>query len=115
MSGLMRNSLTLYLRPIENIPPYRVNDCAIWMVSHGKFKTFIDAKKWLLIMEEQKPWIYKAIMANYFDAVDYKPSVIDHRDVNKYKSSISNSYGEDAHMRWSLQHPGKFNTLPFYV
>jgi hypothetical protein len=98
MSGLIPNSLTLYLRPVEYIPPFQVNNCARWMVAHNKFSTFLHAKKWLLVMEETKPWIYKAVMANYFDATDYKPSVNSNRDVNQYRSTNSNSYGEEWHM-----------------
>lgn len=98
MSGLVPNSLTLYLRPIENIQPYRVNDCAKWLVLNGKFKSFKDAMKWLILIEQVEPFLYKAVFADYFNATDYKQDFIDKRDVNKYRSSATNFYGEDPHM-----------------
>jgi hypothetical protein len=98
MSGLQPNSLTLYLRPIENIQPYRVIGCAKWLVQNGKFKTLYDAMTWLNVMAAKQPFIYKAILSDYFNAVDYKQDFLDKRDVNKYRSSATNLYGEEAHM-----------------
>jgi hypothetical protein len=107
MSGLRPNSVTLYLRPIENIPPYRVRECAQWLVNHRKFPTVDIAHRWLLLMEDQDPWKYKAILANYFDAVDYTPSYVDDtKNVNDYRSSNTNYYGEEPHMGWRQNIPG---------
>lgn len=102
MSGLIPNSLTLYLRPLASIEPYRVNDCAKWLVIKGKFKTYKDAITWLMDIEETQPWIYKAIFSDFFNDVDYKQNYKDKRDVNKYRSSCTNSYGEEPHMWWYL-------------
>lgn len=100
MSGLQLNELTLYLRPLAAIPPYRVNDCATWLVANGKFPNFTTARMWLSKLEETNPWTFKAVMSSYFSSVDYKQDYIDKRDVNKYRSSATNSYGEEPHMWW---------------
>lgn len=104
------NSLTLYLRPHAAIPPYRVNDCANWLVKQGQFKTYYEAKLWLIKEEQDNPWNYKAVMSQYFDATDYQSDYKSHRDVNKYRSTKSNYYGEDPHMWYSAGYtPSQFN------
>lgn len=101
MSGLVPNSTTLYLRPIEYIPPIVINACAKWLVQNNKFPSVYAAKMWLTNQSYSNPYRYKAVLSQYFDANDYLPSVVDHRDVNRYKSS-GIRYGQEAHMWWSM-------------
>jgi hypothetical protein len=101
MSGLVPNSLTLYLRPIEYIPPFVINDCATWLVKNGKFPNIYSAKMWLANTSYNNAYLYKAVLANFFDATNYLPSVVDHRDVNRYRSN-GIRYGQEAHMWWSM-------------
>jgi hypothetical protein len=103
MSGLIPNSTTLYLRPIENIPPYQVNNCAIWLYhnktyNNRKFRSAYEAKMWLINTEEQNPYLYKAIFAEFYDNTQYQASVLSGRNVNKYHTSTYNSYGDEPHM-----------------
>lgn len=84
------------------IPPYQVSNCAHWLVSNGKFRDHATAMVWLQHKERFDAFRYKAVLAAYFEATDYKQDYMDHRDVNKYRSSISNSYGEDSHMWWRM-------------
>lgn len=102
-----KNSLTLYMRPMASIPPYQVNNCAKWLVQRGQFKDFLQAKLWLINQEQTEPWNYRAILAEYFDATDYQSDYKSKRDVNKYRSTQSNYYGEDAHMWYSSQYTPK--------
>lgn len=98
MSGLSPNSLTLYLRPLAAIPPYQVNNCARWLLMNGMFRNYRDARMWLNGLEQNQPWRFKSIMSSYYDSTDYKQDYIDKRDVNKYRSTNTKSYGEDPHM-----------------
>lgn len=98
MSGLRPNSLTLYLRPQAEIQPYREHDCARWLVERKKFRDVLTAKLWLTNMAESNPWIYRAVLSEYFEATDYKQDYHSKRDVNKYRSTTSNYYGEELHM-----------------
>ena len=99
-----KNSITLYLRPQAAIPAYQVNNCATWLVKRGDFKTYLDAKMWLVNQEQNSPWNYRAIMSEYFEANDYQSDYKSHRDVNKYRSSASNYYGEEPHMWYSASY-----------
>lgn len=96
-----RNGLTLYLRPMAEIPAYQVNNCAKWLVSMGQFKNFLEAKIWLISQEQNAPWNFRAIMSEYFDVNDYQSDFKSKRDVNKYRSTKSNYYGDEAHMWFS--------------
>ena len=101
MSGLIPNSTTLYLRPIEYIPPIVINACSQWLVNNGEFPNIYIARQWLTNQSYKNPYLYKAVLSNYFDANDYLPSVVSNRDVNRYKSN-GIRYGQEAHMWWSL-------------
>lgn len=105
MSGLIPNSLTLYLRPIENIPPRVIYMCAEWMVKNNilknpKIDTVDKALKWLTYAEDKESYNYKAVLSRFFDANDFQTKPYDTRNVNKYQSSSNNLYGEDPHMWW---------------
>ncbi len=103
MSGLVPNSLTLYLRPVEYIPPFQVENCAAWLLKHKtinnrKFRSVVEAKLWLINVEENDPYLYKAIFSEFYEHTDYKSNVLSGRNVNKYQTSTYNSYGDEAHM-----------------
>jgi hypothetical protein len=98
MSGLIKNEITLYLKPISSLQPYQINDCARWLVSLKRFEDYHSARLWLNYLEQHHVWRFKAIMADYFNATDYAQDFIDKRDVNAYRSSASNSYGDEPHM-----------------
>lgn len=103
MSGLVPNSITLYLRPAAAIQPYRINDCARWLVTKGKFDNYTTARLWLNTLESSHPFQFKAIMSEYFDETDYKQDYMSKRDVNKYHTgNDGSSYGEEEHMYWSF-------------
>jgi hypothetical protein len=99
----MSNSQTLYLRPISNIPQYRLRGAARWMIYHypHQFNNVIQAKLYLMGIEQTNPQLYKSILRRYFEASDYSlPKVPTWRDPNRYFSTHNNSYGEDLHTYW---------------
>jgi hypothetical protein len=98
MSGLVPNSITLYLRPTDAIQPYNVRQCAIWLVKKKVFTDVNKAISWLLFAEENDAFQYKAVMSKYFEETDYRVEFHRGRDVNKYRSSSSNYYGDEPHM-----------------
>lgn len=102
MSGLIRNEITLYLRPIENIQPYQKNSCARWLMEKGFFSNYKSAILWLYKIEMSDIRKFKAIMSRYFEetdyAQDYLSSTNKSENLRKYRSSANNYYGEEYHM-----------------
>ncbi len=105
MSSTYRpNSITLYLRPIANIQPYQIYNCAIWLVLTKRFKCVQSARKWLLELEMYKIWEFKAIMSAYFEYME-RSAQFSIYDVNTYRSSPIPTYGEDPNMYWHTDLP----------
>ena len=98
MSGYRVNELTLYLRPIENQPPYQIHNCAVWLARKGYAKNPINARIWLDKLQESNIWRFKSIMSAYYADTDYKPIDFEFKDVNQYRTSKLNTYGDDLHM-----------------
>jgi hypothetical protein len=98
MSGLRSNSITLYLRPTENQQPYQLNNCAEWLVVLGYFNNFINARRYIAHLEYNYPWKFKAVMSNYYDAVDYKQNMTHKKNVNSYQTMSDKYYGDEPHM-----------------
>jgi len=86
--------LVLYLRPIAAIQPYRIAECALWLVEIGEFKNYTDARSWLNYVEDRNPNQFRHVMSLYFNnnITRYIPPK---RDVNKYHENWpSERYGE---------------------
>jgi hypothetical protein len=98
MSRYQPNSITLYLQPINNQQPYQINNCANWLVGIGYFKTFINARNYLSVIERVKPWIFRNIMSKYYDVTEYKYPIMNTININTYRTSKYNHYGDEPHM-----------------
>lgn len=103
MSSLRPNSTTLFLRPIEYQQRYRIKDAAKWLTYKGYFTHPQQALTYLLNLEHYRPWIYKNIMADFYDAVDYQTKYksseySNNYDINFYQTSNYNRYGQEEHM-----------------
>lgn len=84
----------LYFRSAAAIQPYRVNECAIWLVELGKFSNLIHARFWLNHLEQYHNHQFKSVMADYFDA-NIPRYIIPTRDVNQYHANYPvERYGE---------------------
>lgn len=106
MANEMYNSQTLYLRPIANIPEYRIRGCCRWLLAHYpyQFRNETDARLYLLGIWQTNPSLYRSILRRYFEASDYHVDTMPKRDCNRYFSTYGNSYGEDVHMYWHGQY-----------
>ena len=98
MSGYRVNELTLYLRPIENQPPYQIHNCANWLVKKRYAKNFTIARLWLDKLLVSDVWRFKSLMSAYYADTDYKSKELEFKDVNSYRTSKSNIYGDELHM-----------------
>lgn len=103
MSSYRKNSITMYLRPLEYQQRYQIRNAAKWLVYKKKFLHFNNALRWLSYLEKTNPWVYKNILSTYYKETDYKTyfksSVYSNNyDVNFYKTSNYNSYGDEPHM-----------------
>lgn len=88
-------SIKLYLRPIENIKPYQIDNCAKWMFKLGYFSSLNESRYWIKNLEYQSPWKFKTLMSNYFLSMyQTKPNINKYTAVNNYVTSNINSYGE---------------------
>ena len=94
----LQNSLTLYMRPMENIPAYQIRNAANFLVFNNKFRTYQDALKYLLYTRIYAPWNFKAAMSDFYAAYDVTHKLSKAIDVNSYRSTNSNLYGEEYHM-----------------
>jgi hypothetical protein len=105
MANQEYNNITLYLRPISNIPEYRIRGACRWLMAHfpGQFKNEINARLYLLSLSRENPTVYKSILRRYFEASDYHVNTLPKRDPNRYYTAYSNAYGNDNHMDWSTQ------------
>lgn len=98
-SGLRRNSTTLYLRPVADQQPYVLNNIAKWLVTCGYFNNFMRARYWLAVLEDNHQWQFKAVISQYHDEADVKKTYYRHPlNVNDYRSTHSNIYGDEPHM-----------------
>ncbi len=102
MSGFRRNEITLYLRPIEYQPPYKLQDVAKWLVKKGKFSNATDARIWLEQLSMYDVFRFKALLSAYYEETDYKQGVYDtFKNVNDYRTSaFKMRYGEEPHMNY---------------
>jgi len=103
MSGHRNNSIALYLRPIDSIPPYQIDNCAKWLVATGQIKGLYQARVWINTLQYKQPWRFKTLMSNYyaiiFDGhIFNKPHENKYTEVNEYTTSNNNSYGNEPHM-----------------
>jgi len=101
MSAYLKNSKTLYFRPITAIPRYQVAQCAIWLVKIGRFRNASEANYWLMTLEENHPWMYKSVMSSYFEHNDIYFNSEINRDVSTFRSA-DQSYDNDKHIGWSF-------------
>lgn len=104
MSGITRNSTTLYLRSSYNIQPYVVRGTARWLVKKGYYREYDRAIYFLARLEYSNVMRFKNIIAMYHDDTDYVTNympdlVTDFARVNEYQTGNNNSYGE-RHMYW---------------
>ena len=104
MANQEYNNITLYLRPISNIPEYRIRGASRWLIHHfpNQFKNEINARLYLLSLSRENPSVYRSILRRYFEASDYHVETLPKRNPNKYYTAYSNSYGNDIHMDWSM-------------
>ena len=86
--------IVLFLRPSAAIQPYRVNECAEWLVEMGKFRDSLTAKRWLDHLENYHIGRFKYVMSQYFEL--NIPKYIDkNQDVDKYHEDFPvEQYGE---------------------
>ena len=99
MSGLYPNEITLYLRPDYNLTPNHIDSCAKWLVSNGYKCSYQNAKLWLLHLQSNYPFEFKAIMSSYFKETDYHSSYKKLNTINEHKQGIK-SYGDEPHMHY---------------
>jgi hypothetical protein len=92
------NSDTLYLRPIENQPNYQIQNAARWLVAKGEKPTYKQALHYVIYLESTYPWKFKTLMASFYDKFDHTIKRMKYKDVNTYKSTDSNFYGDEWHM-----------------
>ncbi len=98
------NNTTIFLRPIEYINPRQFRLAAHWLVSIRKFPNVQSAESWLSKISYDNPQLFKIVMSNYFtyeiekNKIPYVAKINDVNDVEKYRSSSSNYYGEEPHM-----------------
>jgi hypothetical protein len=94
-----RNDLTLYLRPIEYQPPYRITDLAQWLVRTRQKKDINQATNYIIFLQYNHPPAYKLLLSRYYFAVDYRSTHLNRIPINSYISAKGKTYyGEDAHM-----------------
>lgn len=98
-SGWRPNSTTLYLRPVADQQPYQLERMARWLVARGDFKQIHRARHWLAILEDNHLWQFRAVLAMYYAETD----VVKHPyqyplQVNDYRSTHTNLYGDEPHM-----------------
>jgi hypothetical protein len=101
MSAYLKNSYTLYFRPITAIPRYQVAQCAQWLHRIGRFRNATEANIWLMTIEEADPWFYKSVMSSYFEHNDVYFNSAVYRDVSKFRSADT-AYNNDEHIGWSF-------------
>ena len=96
-----KNSIMLYLRPMDAIQPYVVNACARWLVSQGSFPEYHIARAWLSYLEQYHPFRYKSIISAFFEQRDFKQQVLGvNSDVIRYRTSNYSNYGDEDFMYW---------------
>lgn len=96
----MSKAIDLYLKPFS-VPQYQYSKIAQFLVQNKRFKTINSAINYILYLEQFKPWEFKALVSEYYNALDVKPSYtkINQRDVANYKTSPDNYlYGDEPHM-----------------
>ena len=103
MSGHTRDSVTIYLRPYANVPPYQIDNCAKWLIQLGHFPNFHTAHSWIMRLYNYSPWKFKTLMSNYYAAhfdghMRIKQGVTKYEAINRYQTGYVNSYGEEPHM-----------------
>ena len=98
MSGSRPASTTIYLRPIAYEQPYRLKDCAAWMYGMGRAVSPAAALKYLKHLEYYHPWSLKAVLAGYYNAIEYRPDRRQKCDIDRYHTSNINTYGQEPHM-----------------
>ena len=86
--------LVLYLRPSAAIQPYRISECAQWLVELGRFKTYRNARLYLNYIGENDRNQFRYIMSLYFDNNIYRYKPI-YNNVNTYHADMDiERYGE---------------------
>ena len=84
--------LYLYLRPVENINDYLIEDLAIHISGNGNF---VDAKKYLYYLLNNDVQTFKNI---YYEYVKINGKMPRQRQYINKTYSIDGAYGEDSHM-----------------
>ena len=97
-----RNSTTLYLRPSYNQQAYQIRNAAKWLATRKGLDQQYTLN-YLISLQDNKPWDFKAIMASYYDYNDYKSNYktseySNNYDINYYHTSNKKSYGQEEHM-----------------
>jgi hypothetical protein len=103
MSGYRNNNISIYLRSIDNIPSYQIDNCAKWLVHSNQIQTLYHSRIWLNNLRNHHPWQFKNIMSAYYTT---KPNAYMYNNlydnkytsVNNYVTSDNNSYGNEPHM-----------------
>jgi len=91
-SDYSNNSLYLYLRPVENINDYMIEDLAIFISGDD----FINTKKYLYNLLDNDVQTFKNIYYKYVNIKNNKMQK-PRQFINK-TYSIDGAYGEDPHM-----------------
>lgn len=95
MAYTRQNSLTLYLQPIDKLPVYQVKNVAAWMVKMNLAANYQQAYRSIYWMSIYKQDAYRDLISWYFEATDYHPPYKNTYDINDYRSTDINYYGED--------------------
>jgi hypothetical protein len=98
MSSLRPSSLTLWLRPIDNITPREIALCAIWLRRKGWFRTTAAADKYLFRLEYYDPQGFRRVMSRFYEAIEHENKYFQPKDPNTYVSGTQTSYGQELHM-----------------
>mgnify|MGYP001605877516 CR=1 FL=1 len=98
MASFQNKSITMYLKPLDTQPASALNKCARWLVIEGRYGTYEGAVKYLAELQYNDIQKYRRILSEYYNATEQKKEFVVRKDVNKYRSTVSNSYGDEPHM-----------------
>lgn len=93
-------STTLYLRPTEYQTRYQIRNAAAWLVKKKQFILFDNAIRYLIYLQNKRPYKFKEIMAAYYDTLTDDKSYISmtYKPIDTYRTSHYKSYGDEPHM-----------------
>lgn len=92
------NSLTIYMRPIDYQPEFRLKEIARILTINGYFPNMPHALQYLVNLQWNNPRKFLEMVSVFYSRIEKIDKQPKRQNTNLYRSTSTKHYGDEYHM-----------------